>query len=136
MRTRFDIPIRTYSETNTRGHWAPKAKRTKSQRGAAKVEARSAFVAADEHYPATHPGETLRGRGVLSEPVRITLTRIAPRKLDSGNLEAAFKAVQDGIADALGIDDGDDRLTWVYQQARGAPKEHAVRVTIETGKEA
>ena len=40
------------------------------------------------------------------------------------------KAVRDGIADALGIDDGDDSLTWEYSQAVG--KEYAVEVEIKT----
>jgi len=133
---RIVLPIRTHSEANRREHWAPKAKRTKSQRGNAKVKTRSAYVAADELMPRTHPGKTFRGKAVLAEDVTITLTRIAPRKLDSGNLEGVFKAVQDGVADALGIDDGDERLTWVYKQAQGAPKQYEVWVDVEIREEA
>jgi hypothetical protein len=61
----------------------------------------------------------------------ITLTRIGVRNLDADNLANSFKHVQDGIADALGIDDGDPLLTWRYGQRRGKPKEYAVEVALE-----
>jgi len=65
----------------------------------------------------------------------ITLTRIAPRRLDPGdNLNSSMKAVRDGIADALGIDDGDARLTWKYAQRKGNPKEYAVEVEVENAE--
>jgi len=37
-----------------------------------------------------------------------------------------------GIADALGIDDRDPRVSWRYAQRRGEPKVYAVEVSIET----
>jgi hypothetical protein len=37
-----------------------------------------------------------------------------------------------GVADWLGIDDGDKRLTWRYAQRRGKPKEYAAEVKIES----
>lgn len=49
----------------------------------------------------------------------ITLVRIGPRRLDSDNSIGSLKAVRDGVADALGIDDGDPRLTWEYRQETG-----------------
>jgi hypothetical protein len=67
----------------------------------------------------------------------ITLTRIAPRWLDDDNLAGACKAVRDGVADAIGLDDRDHRLRWAYLQAtgarpvRGTPATYAVRITIE-----
>ena len=60
----------------------------------------------------------------------VTLTRIGARKLDSDNLARSMKAVRDGIADALGIDDGSDRIEWKYAQEKG---KYAVKVTIELG---
>ena len=51
--------------------------------------------------------------------MQITLTRIAPRTLDDDNLAAGFKATRDRVADWLGVDDGDKRLTWRYAQERG-----------------
>jgi hypothetical protein len=63
-------------------------------------------------------------------PCSITLTRIAPRRLDSDNLARSLKAVRDGIADAIGVDDGDPRLEWRYAQEQGAVREYAVRVEV------
>ena len=61
----------------------------------------------------------------------ITLTRIAPRELDDDNLAGGFKATRDGVADWLGIDDGDKRLAWRYAQRKGSPKEYAAEVVVE-----
>lgn len=49
----------------------------------------------------------------------VTLTRVGPRTLDTDNLAGALKGVRDGVADALGIDDGDPRITWCYDQRKG-----------------
>jgi len=66
------------------------------------------------------------------ERISITLTRLTtyPPRMDSDNLAGSMKAVRDGIADALGIDDGDERLTWKYDQQRAS--EPGVRVEIVT----
>jgi hypothetical protein len=58
----------------------------------------------------------------------VTITRIAPRELDSDNLASCAKGIRDGVADALRVDDGDERIRWTYKQERGKP---AVRVDIE-----
>ena len=60
----------------------------------------------------------------------ITLTRLASRKLDSDNLATALKAVRDGVADALNLDDGDERLDWRYAQEKAPRGHYAVRVEI------
>ena len=108
----FAMPIRTVSEANMREFWAVKAHRAKGQRGTALLYTRTA----------------LRKKKPMKPPLRITLTRIGKRKLDSDNLARSFKAVRDGIADAIGIDDGHESLTWVYAQAKGA---YSVTVRIE-----
>lgn len=73
----------------------------------------------------------------------VLLTRIAPGKFDDDNLRAAFKAIRDGVADALGFkDDSDPRLHWEYAQEKGrrANKkkgvlaQHEVRVHISVRK--
>ena len=69
-------------------------------------------------------------------PLTITMTRIAPRQLDSGNLEACLKHVQDGIADWLcgQYGKGQDRqegLAWQYAQMRGKAREYAIEVAVE-----
>ncbi len=104
------IQIRTVSAPNRREHWAKKARRVKSERLAAYLAIPSL------------------GAGL---PSSVKLTRIAPRSLDDDNLRGCLKAVRDGIADRLGIDDRDPRVEWCYGQEKGAPKEYAVRVGFE-----
>jgi crossover junction endodeoxyribonuclease RusA len=107
------LPVRTWSEANVRGHWGKRARRAKRQREAARLLVRAARIAIPK-----------------SGPVAITLTRIALRALDSDNLASGFKAVRDGVADALGVDDGSARIEWRYAQERGKPGEYAVKVQI------
>jgi hypothetical protein len=107
------LPVKTVSESNARGHWAGKARRTKALR-----EAAGLVVVG-----------MLRAEG-MAPPCTVTLTRIAPRRLDDDNLRGALKAVRDGVADALGVDDGDPSVSWDYAQARGAAKQYAVVVCI------
>jgi hypothetical protein len=69
----------------------------------------------------------------LASPVSatITLTRIAPKRLDDDNLQTVFKSLRDGVADWLEIDDGSPQLTWCYAQAKGQPREYAVRIGLD-----
>ena len=98
------IPIKTVSVANKSEHWAKRAKRTKLHRQTAAAMLRSYGM----------PGDIWR----TSFPIRwtITLIRIGGRRLDDDNLRAALKACRDGVADWLGIDDGDNRLVWQYGQ--------------------
>lgn len=116
MKISITLPIRTISEANRsrKEHWGTTTKRKNHQRGAAKLAVYN------------HGGKLRDCRAIL-----VTLTRIAPRKLDGDNLQRSFKAIRDGIADAIKIDDGADRYGWHYQQERGKPKEYAVRIDIE-----
>ena len=63
-------------------------------------------------------------------PIQITLTRIAPRRLDDDNLASGFKATRDGVADWLGIDDGAKRLEWRYAQRKGRPGQLGAEVVV------
>ena len=108
------LPIRTESEANVRECWQSKHRRAKSQRGITKM--------------VLH-GQRWKMRG--GEAYSVILTRIAPRGLDGDNLQRSFKAIRDQVAEEIGIDDGDDRLTWFYQQEKGKPKEYAVRVEVK-----
>jgi hypothetical protein len=49
----------------------------------------------------------------------VLLTRVAPRTLDTDNLERALKAVRDGVAEAWGINDADPRVEWLTDQRAG-----------------
>lgn len=65
--------------------------------------------------------------------IRVTLIAVRQKRLDDDNLAGGFKALRDAIAESLGIDDGDDRIEWVYRQQVG-PKPHGTIVTITTKK--
>jgi hypothetical protein len=103
------IPICTVSESNAREHWATKAKRVKSHR-------RTTRLVLAQHAAPT-------------SACVVSLTRIAPRALDDDNLRGALKACRDGIADWLGVDDRDPRVSWEYEQRKGAAKTYGVEVT-------
>jgi hypothetical protein len=107
-----DVP----SVANLREHWGKKASRAKRHRALAWAELRSAA------------GREQRNEFVL--PIVVTITRIAPRKLDGDNLQSALKATRDGIADWLRIDDGKDGIAWNYKQERGRMGEKVVRSEV------
>lgn len=117
----FTIPVRAVSEANAHQHWRARQKRAKAQREAAR------FIAGAELQIAV-PRRSVFAYGPTC--FSITLTRIAPRKLDSDNLAGSMKHVRDGIADALGVDDGDERIEWRVEQRKGRPGEYAVGVEI------
>lgn len=101
--------VRLPSAANLREHWAVRAKHAKAHR--------------------------LLGRSMAVSnawlPCVVTLTRVAPRKLDGDNLQRAFKSIRDGIADKLGVDDRDARIEWRYAQASDArPKHYAILVEV------
>lgn len=106
----FTIPIRTVTGLNAREHWRKRHKRAHAERSAARWACPAGITA----------------------PCTITLTRVSPgtRPADDDNLAGACKHVRDGIADRIGIDDGDARLTWRYAQRRGP---WGVEVQIEQG---
>ena len=118
MRIAVTYAEKIESEANGREHWRPKAARVKRQRLMAWANLR-----------------TLERPAFLG-PVTISLTRIAPRELDGDNLQSGFKATRDGVADWLGVDDGDKRLTWEYHQKRGAAHYYGVEIKVSSIPEA
>ena len=116
----IDIPLRLSNPLNgSWGHWAVKSKLRKRQR---QTSAMMVCVA----MPMS------RSKLVEALPVTVTITRIAPRKLDAWDgLGAACKGVIDGVADAFGVRDDHPGLTWVLRQERGAARQYGVRITIE-----
>lgn len=111
---KIEVPIRIESVANISEHWQAKAKRTREHRTAVWYALRAA--------KAPH-----------SLPCTVTMTRVAPRSLDShDNLRSAIKASADGVADWLDVKDKDDRITWAYAQRRGEPKTYALEIEITT----
>lgn len=74
---------------------------------------------------------TLRQYAYLGGRLAVTLTRVSPRKCDGDNLQGALKHVRDQVAQELGLDDGDARLTWLYQQEQRGRGHWGVRIRIE-----
>lgn len=115
--TVFTVALRTVSLTNQRdAHWRHRHRRSKTER----LHTWRAWLAAG--------GRVLKD----GERAAVTLTRIAPGTLDDDNLRGAMKSCRDAIAACLGLDDGDERLTFAYAQERG--RSYAVRVEIEVSR--
>lgn len=108
------------SGANLREHWAVKAKRTKAHRAFARAALQTQGRQWLAHWRTMASNERLR--------VAVRFTRVATRALDDDNLAYAFKAWRDGIAEAVGIDDGSPRWTWEYHQRKGLA---AVEVWLE-----
>lgn len=116
----FTMPgVRLVTESNNNEHWRVRQKRAREHRNITRICALSML--------------TKRPDWIL--PLTITITRIAPRPIhDDDNLVSSAKHVRDGIADALGVNDRDKRITWVVKQEKGKSKEYAARVRIEARK--
>lgn len=107
------LPIKLVSEANAHQDWRKRAKRAKAQGHVTTLACRAGlrFAMADA-------------------PLIVTITRIAPRALDSDNLQGAGKHVRDAVAICLGIDDRDPRVEWRVRQEKGAPKSYATRIEV------
>lgn len=112
------LPLKVVSNANQREHWAKRANRAKAHRSTARLAISGALLKAG-----------LSGSSLPSS-VTVQLVRIAPRALDDDNLVGGFKAIRDGIADAMGIDDRDSRVTWLCGQRKGSPKEYLVEIAV------
>ena len=101
---KYVLPIQPVNRNNQRMHWAKLHRLTRAERHAACLITRSVLDAS-----ATAKIERL---GAI-----VRLTKINKRRFYKGdNLNSSLKAIRDGIADAIGINDGDDRLEWEYDQ--------------------
>jgi len=124
LRVAFVIPIRIQNRANMgrpnsmlAGILAKKRDRSEHQSGC--LHTRAALARAGRK-----PYEIV--------PAVVTLTRVSAGHLDAHDgLPSCLKFVVDGIAEALGIDDGGPFVQWRYSQRKGPPKTHAVQVMIE-----
>lgn len=125
------LPIQTKSLLNVRWHWARKAKLAAQQRGIVLLALRTPLapfrLSPAKPRPKTRPRGPVAPANAILEAM---LVRIAPRALDDDNLRGALKHVRDGVADALGVDDRDPRVSWRYDQWRGEPRQYAVQVSL------
>ncbi len=123
---RLELPLKLPSAGTLREHWRVRAARVKAQRAWVTVAMtqRSKGATASLNFVVA----SLMG----GESMVCTLTRISPRKLDSDNLQFAFKAVRDQVAEELGIDDGSDAVLWQYAQESGKQSiwKQSIRIEI------
>ena len=108
----FSMQIKTVSEMNVRCHWSVRYRRLRDHRRAAKIHFLNSVDLA-----------------LLKFPVQINLVRIGRRSLDTDNLAGSFKGIRDGLADAMRMDDADQRVSWKYSQEKGTPQSVRVEVT-------
>ena len=121
----FTIPrMRLVNTSNVREHWSKRAERAATQRLAARTFTRRAL----DELP-------------MSPPYACTIVRIGPGKMDRSNIYVAAKAIEDGVCEALGIDDGDE-AAWVLTTRQEAPPKgskgadrYGVRVEIRGGND-
>ncbi len=126
---RWELPLKTVSESNSREHWHKAAVRHTEQQFFIKLLFRS-------------------NKLPIPMPCTITLTRVGPRYLDAHDgLPVAFKWVVDQIgaclfpdkvvtykkkngkyAQNMGHADSDPRVTWKYAQEKG--KIQGIRIEI------
>lgn len=107
------LPLETKGGPNKRMHWSKRAK----------------LAGAERAWTRTMLGWNFKP--LL--PCTITMTRMTPTKfLDDDNLRGVLKSVRDGIADKLGVDDGDPRIEWKYEQARCKRGDFGVFVRFES----
>lgn len=113
-----ELPIRTFSEANRRGHWSKGHKQVGDQRRVIEMAMRA-------HANA---------RGLkVTFPCTVKITRLAPDKLDPGDgLPMSQKHTRDGVADWLGINDRDD-ATVHYEYAQLPSKHYGVRIEVRIG---
>lgn len=116
----FTIPrMRLVNSSNVREHWSKRAKRASAQR----------YEAWAHTLKAIHDL-------ALTGPYECTIVRIGPGRMDRSNIYVAAKAVEDGVCDALGVNDGDESV-WTLKTTQEAPPKgakgqdrYAVRVEI------
>jgi hypothetical protein len=116
----YTLPLYLRGSQNAREHWAVRAKRVRTERHTAAWMTRAA----------------LRDAGVrpcvAAGAIVVTIRRHGSVPFtDTDNLVGACKAVRDGIADALEMNDGDPRIEWRYAQAACKRKAELVTVRIE-----
>jgi hypothetical protein len=112
------FPIRTVSENAYRRmHWAARSKRTRAQRNTVFSVLSAALVEVE--------------CSDWDGGADVTLTRIAPRPLDSDNLQGALKSTRDATAQWMRVDDGSEWIHWHYAQVRATvPGYYGLRITI------
>lgn len=123
-------PMKLPSCANLREHWATRAKRMRQHHTIGLVATGAAASKVRNGYEVTTTRRWLPNPLPTPTKILVMLTRHGVRRLDSDNLASAFKGVRDGVAAAIGIDDGDPRITWMYEQDKCKRGEERVTCRI------
>lgn len=117
--------LRLVSEANAHEHWRKRHARSARQKHVtlavlhAQGDAAVFDAVAFAHYP----------------EIVVTITRLAPRTLDSDNAAGSAKHVRDAVAEWLGRDDGPTcGVEWRVDQRKS--KTYGVEIRIETAEQA
>lgn len=117
------VPLKIESGMNHREHHYARAARVEREHHAVLASLVAEFGLGDG--------------AVRSAPLRgailITLTRLGGRAWDDDNNQTGLKACRDTVAQWLGRDDGDKRLTWKYAQEPGPAWGVRVEIHAERG---
>lgn len=105
----IEIPMRLASEANRRDHWRQRHRRRRVQMDTVAV------------YLIRHRAQ------LPTAPGRVRIIRRGPMRMDTDNNTGAMKHVQDAIARCFGVDDGDPRWRWEYEQEIAAEYSVVVR---------
>lgn len=128
----FEVPLRVVNCTNAREHHFAAAKRVKRTRQEFVTLCRMREQLPFVKFHVPKPPRTYavaRWDPPYAPPLIVTMTRLAPRRFDDDGAVASMKPIRDQLAELLGINDNDSRITWVVtQETRRMP---GVRITIE-----
>lgn len=120
------LPLKTKPKGNNRQHWRTVWARSKKEREAAYLGLRTqADCVADGGPPKRTPSKSSKRTYQV-----LLVRRSAGRKMDDDNLRDALKAVRDGVADWLELDDGDPRIYWAYRHERCRRGLHEVDINV------
>lgn len=64
-------------------------------------------------------------------PVLVTMTRCSIGTLDDDGAVGAMKSVRDEVANWLGVDDADSRISWCVKQEKSTRKTAGTMILIE-----
>lgn len=121
-----ELPVHLKNTSNARQHWGTTARKAKVRHT---VELAVRTAARHRGIVEMLPPLALSG-GADEHDLAVRLVYVGPRVLDDDGVASAVKSLRDGVADALGVDDRDPRVTWVPDQERGGVREYAARVEV------
>jgi hypothetical protein len=112
--------LRLVSELNMHEHWRSRLNRSRAQK---EIIGNAILGVNFWHW--------------VERPVRVTIWRIAPRRLDpTENAPSSAKWTIDRLAEAFGVNDRNDAaVKYTVDQKRAEPKQYGVEIVIESAEE-